>query len=451
MLKMKLFDNPKLLSSHFRNGMMILPFYHYSIVSKLNEQGSFGISKVPSSRKERLKNFCRGLRHFYIRRSKVLIFSHTAFEIEKDGQFYNSLHGYYYDLYKDDTLLMEDASEGFVWRTESSRSKLSFVNTYLMSFAGFLSGLFQRFHSQRSKDYDVFISAYPDLFSEESLSRADYYFSVYAFILRLLFKIVAPKIVMVNCGSYGGNMAVVCYVAKRLGIKVIEVQHGSVYNNLAYEVSDIVYNSTEYKNYLPDVFFTFGDYWSNLVKWNYEKVSMGNPYLNEYVLPDKRDNYDYDYLIISQPLDDIFVGLKKSQFVKDLSDAFPESRILFRIHPAEDLEEQKEIYRECKNIDVVSASSILYKDFGRCHHIIGWYSTCMFEVLAFNKIPIIIDTEPSREFFPHDIGIWVKSPDDLRELKFKNKESLNSSYYFTKSFEENVKKYMDKICKYNEN
>lgn len=443
---MRLFENPELLTAHFRNGMMMLPYYHYNIVSKLNEHGSFGVMKESLSHMERIKNLFRGLKHFTLRKSKIIIFSHTAFEIEKNGLFYNSLHGYYCDLYKDSTLLIEDASDGYVWRTDTSHSQLSFINTYLILFAGLISGLLQRLHPSKSPDYQKFIAAYPDMFSEESLSRADYFIRVYAFLLRLLFKMVAPKIVMVNCCSYGGNMAIVCYVAKQLGIKVIEAQHGSIYNNLAYEVSDIVCNSIEYKEYLPDVFFAFGDYWLKFVKWDFEKICVGNPYLNEYVLSEKRDYYDYDFMIVSQPLDELFPSFDKAQFVKDLSDTFPESHILFRIHPAEYLEEQKEIYHGFKNIDVVSASSVLYEDMKRCHHVIGWYSTCLFEALAFNKIPIIIDTEPSREFFPCEVGIWVKSPVDLIELDLSSLgSSVNSVYYFAIGFEENVRKYLDKL------
>ena len=443
---MRLFENPELLAAHFRNGMMMLPYYHYNIVSKLNEQGSFGVIKEGLARKERIMNLFRGLKHLTLRKSKIIIFSHTALEIKKGEQFFNSLHGYYYDLYKDSTLLIEDASDGYVWRTETSCSQLSFINTYLLLLAGLLSGLLQRIHPLHSGDYQKFIAAYPDLFSKEGLSRADYFIRVYAFLLRLLFRLVAPKVIMVNCGSYGGNMAIVCYVAKQLGIKVIEAQHGSIYNNLAYEVSSIVRSSAEYKEYLPDVFFAFGDYWSKFVKWDFEKFPVGNPYLNEYVHTDKKDGFEYDFLVISQPLDEIFEGFNKAKFVKDLSNTFPESHILFRIHPAEYLEEQKEIYHGFKNVDVVSASSVLYEDMKKCHHIIGWYSTCLFEALAFNKIPIIIDTEPSREFFPHEVGIWVKSPADLMKLDLSSLgSSVNSTYYFATGFEENVRKYLDKL------
>lgn len=446
---MILFENSELLSAHFRNGMMMLPYYHYSIVSKLNEQGSFGTMKVGLTRKDRIKNLFRGLKKINLRKSKIIIFSHTAFEIQKDGHFFNSLHGYYYDLYKDSTLLIEDASDGYVWRTETSRSQLSFINTYLLFFAGLLSGLLQRIHPLHSEDYQKFIAAYPEQFSEEALSRADYYISVYAFMLKLLLRLIAPKIVMVNCGSYGGNMAVVCYVAKRMGIKVIEPQHGTIYKgHIAYTASDIVCNSPEYKEYLPDVFFAFGDYWSKFITWNYEKFTVGNPYLNDYALSGKKSDISYDFLVVSQPLDEIYNGLfHKAQFVKDLSQTFSESRILFRIHPAECLEEQKEIYKECKNIDVVSsASSVLYEDFNKCHYVVGWNSTCLYEALAFNKMPIIVDSELNRNFFPHNIGIWIKTPKDLKNLDLQSlKGTFESSEYFAVDFEENVRKYLYKL------
>ena len=390
--------------------------------------------------------FSKGLKNFNLRRRKILVFSHTLFENIRDGKFVNNLHGSYYDLYKDDTLLMEDGDNNYSWRTENSYPNLSFINTYLLYMAGIVSGILHRIHSLKSEEYQKFVSEFPDLFSYDSLSITDYYIRIYGFLLKILFKVVNPRVVIVNCGSYGGDMAVVCYVAKKMGIKVVEPQHGSTYHNWAYEVSESVANSEEYKKYIPDVFFAFGDYWLSHIKWHYEKISVGYQFLNEYASDSSEKTVTHDFLVISQPLDEYYPGTGKKEFVKELAMLFPELRILFRIHPSEQLESQKAIYNDSPNIEVVSSSTVLYEDIMRCRFVIGWFSTCLFEVLAFNKCPIIVDTEPSRKYFPPDVGMWIKKPGELREIGIEKLNHIeNHSHYWASDFSNNVQNYINKL------
>ena len=426
---------------------MMLPYYYYAIVTKMNSQISSSTDNSKKiSRLQRWKNLLQGLRNFKLRRRKILIFSHTLFENIRDGKFVNNLHGSYFDLYKSDTLLMEDSDNDYCWRTRDSYSNLSFVNTFLLLISGICSSILHRIHSLRNDDYQKFVSLSSDLFSYDSLSRVDYYTRIYRFLLKILFKIVKPRIVMVNCGSYGGDMAIVCYVAKQMGIKVIEPQHGSTYHNWAYEVSETVANSDEYKKYLPDVFFAFGDYWLNNIKWHYEKIAVGFQFLNQYVSESKEKTVTHDFLVVSQPIDEFYPGSGKKEFVKELALSYPDSRILFRIHPSENLESQKTIYIDYPNIEVVSSSSVLYEDIMRCRFVIGWFSTCLFEVLAFNKCPIIVDTEPSRQYFPHDVGVWIKKPDELRDIGIDNLNHIdNYEQFWATDFSNNVQKYINKL------
>ena len=442
---MKPFENPKLLDCHFKNGMMILPYYHSIIITRLKQQKFASEIHNKISRKKRIISLLSGLRLCKIKKKNILIFSSTLFNIQKNGRFYNCLHGYYYDLYPKETLLIEDSDTSYIWRTKKSYDGLSFINTYIELLCLILQKICHTFAPIYRDDYNVFIKEYPNLLSTERLSKDDYYTKFYAFFIKKLLKRVNPRIVIVNCGSYGHNTAIICYVAKQLGIKVIEPQHGVTYKSPGYTTSDIIANSKEYTKYLPDVLFTFGDYWKNFVKWKYEILSVGYQFLNEHTQNKKNIEISYDFLVISQPMnkqDEI----KKVEFVKSLSKCFQEKKILFRIHPVENYMQQKTIYQDFKNIEISNSTNILYEDIKMCKNIIGWYSNCLYECLAFKKTPIIVDTSYTREYFPNNIGIWIKTAEELKTIDLDTFRSTNDySIYWTSDFEKQVKGYIENI------
>lgn len=440
---MKLIENSQLLNCHFKNGMMILPYYHSIIEARLNEQTFAGEGAKKAPVMKRLLSLLKGLRYCKIKRKDILIFSSTLFNVKREGRFFNSLHGYYYDLYPNDTLLIEDCDTSYLWRTCDSCENLSFINTYFELLCKVLQNICHFFAPIHRKDYDVLIKEYPNLFNATMLSKEDYYTGFYAFFIKYLFKKAKPKVVLVNCGSYGHKMSIVCYVAKQMGIKVIEPQHGVTYKCTGYVTTEFVANSQEYKEYLPDTLFTFGDYWKEFVDWKYEMVSVGNPYLNDYSTRIGIQEISYDFLVISQPMNEQ-EEIKKIDFVKSLSKSFPNKKILFRIHPSENFYQQKEIYKDCINLEISNSTGVLYDDINKSKIVIGWFSNCLYECLAFKRLPIIVDTEYTRDFFPNNIGLWVKSADELKEVDLDNMQcSIEYTKYWAADFEKRVKQNLD--------
>ena len=442
---MKLIENPLLLKSHFRNGMMMLPYYHSIVEARLNQQ-SFageGVRKAPVLKQ--ILSLLKGLKHCTVKRKDILIFSSTLFNVQRNDRFYNCLHGYYYDLYPNDTLLLEDADSSYIWRTNNSYENLSFINTYIELICLVLSKVCHTFAPIRIHDYDTFIHEYPNIFSAEKLSKDDYYIKFYTFFIKRLLKKVNPKVMLVNCASYGHKSAILCYVGKQLGIKIIEPQHGVTYKCSGYVTSDPIAHDKEYNGYLPDTLFTFGDYWKDFVNWKYEKVSVGYQYLNEHASKNVCSEIEYDFLIISQPMNSE-EEKKKEAFVKELCKTFQDKKVLFRIHPSENYLQQKSLYKDCYNLDISNSTKVLYEDFNRCDHIIGWFSNCLYECLAFKRFPIIVDTEYTRSAFPHDLGIWVNRPDELKNIDLDAAQrSFNYSIYWTADFNNKVKAYIENI------
>ena len=275
------------------------------------------------------------------------------------------------------------------------------------------------------------------------MSRDDYFVKVYSWLLDKLFAYVKPKCVIVNCASYGHNMAVVTYIAKKRGIKVIEPQHGVTWKGPAYNASDQIAESSVFAECLPDALFTFGNFWGECVCWKYEKYVVGSPYLNEYASIRKENNTGYDFLVISQPMAGN-IGDAKNNFVRELARHFPGKKILFRIHPSEDFEEQKNIFKE-ENITISNSTTVLYDDFNNSNYILGWYSNCLYEALAFGKNPIIVDTPRTRELMAQNVGIWIKNPSEITEEKLQRQCQVDYKQFWAGDFEGRVKKYIDNI------
>lgn len=440
---MILVENPKLLDCRFKNGMMILPYYHSIISSRLNHQPFAGEGARPAPIKKRLMSLLAGLKYCRVKRKDILIFSSTLFNVHRDGGYFNSLHGYYYNLYPKDTLLIEDSDNSYMWRTKDSCENLSLINTYIELLCRILQKICHAVAPIHRKDYELFVEEYPELFNEALLSKADYFTRFYAFFIQRLLKRVKPKVVLLNCASYGHTKAIICFVSKKLGIKIIEPQHGVTYYNFGYVAPDFVVDSLEYREYLPDALFTFGDYWKAFVRWKFEMVSVGNPYLNEHVAISEEAEEAYDFLVISQPMNDE-EEREKEHFVKSLSVSFPEKKILFRIHPAEDIEQQRLTYKEERNVAVSNSAAILYGDICKSKYVIGWFSTCLYECLAFKRVPIIVDTPSTRLILPPNIGIWVKNPEEIKTIDFTLlKETTNYSEIWSQDFENKVRAYYE--------
>lgn len=63
------------------------------------------------------------------------------------------MDGYYYNLFPNDSLLIEDADDEFRWRTKNSYRAMSFIKTYLLSFSFSLSRILNKIKPIRRTDF----------------------------------------------------------------------------------------------------------------------------------------------------------------------------------------------------------------------------------------------------------------------------------------------------------
>lgn len=441
---MNYLEDKKLLELRFSNGMLMLPYIRYRLMCNINQDNSSASIKKRSSMITILKRLMTNITKVKIRKRKLVFFSTTLFNIELDdmkGYYYNSVDGYYYDLFPNDSLLIEDADEDVVWRKNGSYDALSFIRTYLLLFSFKVSNICNIIKPICKPDFEYVFRNYPGVFSVEELGRIDYFNRIYSYLVKILLKMSGCKLIAVNCGSYGETYAPLIKTAHDLGIEVIEIQHGAITAaHPAYHADSYITQDKEFATYIPDCLCTFGEYWKQYVDWKYEIIPVGNPHLNRYIKQYADVKVISDFLVISQPAIREYV----LPFVKDLATIYSNKKIVLRLHPRDGIDCYKEIIDKFPNISLSFSETNLYKDISQAHYVIGGYSTCLFEAMAFHKKIIIIDAPIVRKYFPADIGFWVKSASELNLISMSNCNSVDSNNLWTNGFEERVKQMLNK-------
>ncbi len=437
---MKTVENKALLECRFTNGMKMLPFFHCKIVWDLSY--TYWIIKTFTIPNYKIAfRLLKSIPHCKLKKCDILFMSNTVHEFVIDGRYKNKLLGDYYEKYPERSFMIEGLGRDFLWKTTDSYPNLSFIITPLFHLCNKLASVANKFKPRYNKDYDIFINEYPSIFNNSYLGQQDYFVSIYTFFIKKILSYTNPKLLFLEDASYGIEKAVICKVSHDLGIKVIEPQHGTVVEHAAYTSSAIIKSQSDYYEYLPDCIFTFGKYWEQYIHWDYEKYTAGNAYLNNFIKNRTPHACAYDFLIISQGLEDKY----RHDFIKKLSSLFSDSKILMRLHPEEDYQKNLEEFKDNNNI-TFSNGTTLYEDIDRSEIIIGWNSTCLIEALAFGKIPYIVDCLISRKHFPNDIGRWVKDPSEIQLYDDSSKDNyVDYTYYWADNFDERITSYIDKV------
>ncbi len=195
------------------------------------------------------------------------------------------------------------------------------------------------------------------------------------------FKRQQPSAVIEVVG-YGLAAMTLNTVAHSYKCPVIELQHGTINeSHIGYH-----YLSTDGLDTLPDVFFTFGDYWNDQISMpGVDIVSMGF----EYFLQERdrfiaRYNKKNQILFISQRN----VGQNLSRIAVKISEAckgVDDVKIIYKLHPGE-FAGAKELYPDLfkrNNIEIITNEIPLYQLFAESKVQIGFNSTALYEGIGF--------------------------------------------------------------------
>lgn len=370
----------------------------------------------------------------------VFFTTQRTVNFKKNNKYFNRLTDYFASVYKDLSLIVE-RSENKVFKLPRCVDNITFedyiyVTSYLKTlfaqpsdkdlykienFVKYLKKIFNSFLDEKD-----FISIYKKL-----VNHSKKYPFVYESYCKL-FENLKPSVIF----SVGrGSKRIYLYkAAKDMGIKVAELQHGIISkSHVLYNYSDSMINSSQFQEYLPDYFLTFGSFWNKYLRDSTKKVVIGYPHLTTSLSEIKRlscPKFSQDkkrILIISQ-------GTHTKDFVeiaKYLSAKLGNNiKIFYKLHPAEVLFEDryKELYNY-KNIDVFKDGNI-YELFCECDCIVACYSTAILEALAFHKPIFILNNSWSKEFIPLEIGVWFSEKEELYNLLHQDSSIGEYAYDF---------------------
>lgn len=85
-----------------------------------------------------------------------------------------------------------------------------------------------------------------------------------------------------ECACYGSAMGYLTKIFKEMHISVAEIQQGWISEeHNAYNYAGNIFESKEYKAFLPNFYLMHGKYWLDKIRLPVKKIVIGNPNFSE--------------------------------------------------------------------------------------------------------------------------------------------------------------------------
>ncbi len=280
------------------------------------------------------------------------------------------------------------------------------------------------------------------------INERKYFIQYFSYML----KKIRPKIILVVV-AYGFDRMVLCEVAHRFHIPVVELQHGMMGPmHIAYNF----YKKLKLRSF-PDYIFTFGQY---------EKEHTRFPIPDAHIIPTGYPELESNYnkckkkkgskkviLFISQTL------VKIAQFANAVAQGVDASKyeVIFQLHPFEYSSWEKTIgkYLTHPNIKVIgSFNHTIYESLAQADWVVGNYSTVLSEAQMFNVKVAILKFDMykvSSYLYKNGYAILVDSPEKLlKEIEEDTFQPNREVSLFEKNSLEKMQQSIDKIIEINE-
>lgn len=222
---------------------------------------------------------------------------------------------------------------------------------------------------------------------------------------------VHPKAVFMQTGAYGDRSSLISILKKR-GILVAEPQHGWIGPCHAAYNFGAAMSTPELQACLPDVLLTFGDFWSSIVRYPGEIVSIGKPHIDASASASVADR-PLEVVVVSS----VYARDTIVRYTRVLRDHLPPSwKVVFRPHPSERAS-ATEIYSELvgeSRIEFDDRADV-YETLSTVRGVFGFASTVLYEALAFGCHVSVFDS-PLADLYIDD-AIFGERVSDERSLQ----------------------------------
>ncbi len=279
------------------------------------------------------------------------------------------------------------------------------------------------------------------------INSRKYYIYYYSYML----KKIKPKIILIAY-AYGFERMVLCEVAHKMHIPVVELLHGMIGpGHIAYNF----YKKMKLKSF-PDYIFTFGQYEKQQTRFPIPKshiIPTGYPELEKnYNKYKKKKNNKKVILFISQTL------IKIAQFANAMAQKIDADKyqIIFQLHPFEYSSWKSTIgkYLMHPNIKVVgSYNHTVYESLAQADWVVGNHSTVLSEAQMFDvKVAILkLDMYQYASFlYQNGYALLVDSPEQLiKEIEDDTFQPNRQVSLFEKNSLEKMQESINKIIESN--
>lgn len=217
--------------------------------------------------------------------------------------------------------------------------------------------------------------------------RAEYRFYAFLFKAKGIRKIFLTQ---------NGIQKALLAAAKDQHIPVSEFQHGIIdQGHLAYNYPDSINNSDNI--YVPDLFLSFGDFWTNGIHFPVKKViPIGNSaYFSGAPSPEKKANLD----ILTVASSDIF-GKRLAELTKEFSRLNHHVPVYFKLHPNQFREKEwyQSIFIGFANVEIISNEYSIPELISKSKGVLAIQSTAVYEALQAGRQVFILQED---SFYRH--------------------------------------------------
>lgn len=431
------FENSgKVLTFHYQyRNMLVWPFVRnvlwncvYKIIN--GENTGFLDSSAQNMKNGRLLSY-KWMQFFKIsanplfscKQTDVLYLYHVMGNVkDENGVYYNRIYDDFAALY-DSTAIIESAPLFRHFYPKKYKTYEADAIEIICAFHEKLAPLCGQDRDMIERFIDYLKRDFPFTLGESHLRMIRIELERYAKNMKLIYEYyrkvftrISPKLVFVAQACDGSHMACKIRVLRDLGIPSAEIQHGLISNeHFAYNYSRAVYDSEEYRRYLPEHFLTFGHFWERTMRLPVHKVVLGSANFNR-----NFDTADQQHTAVEHKTADGSILILPSvletytELIRFLYDKMPDRKLLVKVHPTKI--KQYEVFKEMENdrIGVYINENINYF-FDRAEIVIGDDSTALYEAAALGKQVLIWDTEYSKNIH-RAVGRRFADKEELVEL-----------------------------------
>lgn len=253
------------------------------------------------------------------------------------------------------------------------------------------------------------------------------------FLYKLLFKNhVINKVFLTQNGFQKGLF----YAAKKMNVTVYEFQHGVIRKeHLAYSYPKI--ENIQNYIYVPQLFLTFSDYWTNSFYCPIATKVVGNNYFSKSVNKKESNNV----LVISA----YSFGFALAKFIRNACEKglLDHRQVIFKLHPHEysNKDEYERIFE--KKIKVLTNESSVNTLLCDCKAMITVNSTAAYEALQSGTRVLLYNISPVEQMKPilddENLFLFSNTEEFENGLQYKLSADYKAPVFFEKCTPEKIR------------